>query len=170
MFVDEAGSHIAMTPLRARAPRGQRTREAVPRNRGTVTTMIGALRLTGMVALMSIVGGTSGDVFTAYAEQVLVPTLHPGDIVVIDNLGAHKVEAVREAIEAAGANLRFLPPYSPDLMPIENAWSKVKHIMRALKPRTADALDDAFAAGAAAVTSANSAAWFTHCGYQTQPL
>lgn len=132
--------------------------------------MIAALRLVGVTALMTILGGTSGDVFTAYAEQVLGPTLRPGDIVIIDNAGAHKVEEVRSAIEAAGATLRFLPPYSPDFMPIENAWSKIKHIMRSLKPRDETGLDDAFAAGAAAVTSSNAAAWFTHCGYQAQPL
>lgn len=170
VFIDEAGSNIAMTPILARAPRGQRTQEAVPRNRGTVTTMIAALRLTGMEALMTIVGGTSGPVFTAYVEHVLVPTLRTGDIVVIDNLAAHKVEAVRLAIEAAGATLKFLPPYSPDMMPIENAWSKVKHLMRAEKPRTRDALDVAFVASAQRVTTSDAAGWFSHCGYQAQPM
>jgi transposase len=169
VFIDEAGSHIAMTPIMARARRGHRTRESVPRNRGAVTTMIGALRHTGMAALMTLLGGTSGDVFTAYVEQVLVPTLTPGEVVIIDNAGAHKVEAVRAAIEGAGATLKFLPPYSPDMMPIENAWSKVKHLMRAQKPRSEDALDDAFATAAARVTRSDAAGWFVHCGYQAQP-
>lgn len=131
--------------------------------------MIAALRHTGLAALMTLLGGTSGDVFTAYVEQVLVPTLTPGEVVVIDNAGAHKVEAVRVAIEAAGATLKFLPPYSPDMMPIENAWSKVKHLMRAQKPRNENALDDAFASAAARVTPRNAAGWFVHCGYQAQP-
>lgn len=132
--------------------------------------MIAALRLTGMSALMTIIGGTSGPVFTAYVEHVLVPTLKAGDVVVIDNLGAHKVDAVRNAITAAGATLKFLPPYSPDLMPSENGWSKVKHLMRAEKPRTRDALDEAFVASAQRVTPSDAAGWFSHCGYQAQPM
>jgi transposase len=131
--------------------------------------MIAALRLTGLAALMTILGGTSGDVFVAYVEQVLVPTLRTGDIVVIDNLGAHKVDAVRTAIERVGATLKFLPPYSPDMMPIENAWSKVKHLMRAQKPRDEDAIDAAFVAAASRVTPDDAAGWFGHCGYQAQP-
>ena len=119
---------------------------------------------------MTILGGTSGDVFTAYVEQVLAPTLKHGDVVIIDNAGAHKVDAVRTAIEAAGATLKFLPPYSPDMMPIENAWSKVKQLMRAQKPRDENAIDDAFARSARQVTPGDAAGWFGHCGYQAQPM
>jgi transposase len=169
VFIDESGSHIGMTPMRARAPRGQRVEEAIPRNRGKVNTMIAALRRAGLGARMTVLGGTSGGVFTAYVQQILVPTLKPGDIVVLDNAGAHKVAAVRQAIEAAGAELVFLPPYSPDLMPIEESWSFVKHDMRAAKPRTTEALDTAFVDAAARVTPDHAAAWFLHCGYQAPP-
>ncbi len=125
-----------MTPDRGLAPRGQRYPEAVPRNRGTVTTVIGALGLRGLFALMTLEGGTCGETFLAYVQQVLAPELRKGDIVVWDNLAAHKSEAVRKAIEAAGATLRFLPPYSPDLNPIELAWSFVKRLIRARRPAT----------------------------------
>lgn len=168
--VDEAGSHIAMTPLRGRAPRGTRLEESVPRNRGTVTTMIAALTLAGMSALMTITGGTSGEVFRVYAEQVLAPELRHGDIVILDNLAAHKVDAVREAIEAAGASIKFLPPYSPDFSPIELGWSKVKNRMRAEKPRSRDELDDAFVIAADHISPQDAAGYFSHCGYQAQPF
>jgi transposase len=170
VFIDEAGSNIAMTPLRARALRGQRTREAVPRNRGTVTTMIGALRTSGMTALMTIDGATTGDVFLAYVEQVLVPELRPGDIVVLDNLGAHKLEAVAAAIQKAGATLKFLPPYSPDLNPIEIGWSMVKRGMRTLKPRTRADLDTSYDAASKLVTPTHARAFFRHCGYAAQSM
>lgn len=157
-----------MTPLYGRAPRGTRLVEAVPRNRGTVTTMIAALTLGGMTALMTIVGGTSGAVFKAYVEQVLIPRLRQGDIVILDNLAAHKVEPVLKAIQAAGASIRFLPPYSPDLSPIEFGWSKVKSRMRAEKPRSQEELDAAFVLAAGEVTEADAKGYFRHCGYQAQ--
>jgi transposase len=167
--LDEAASHIAMTPIYGRSRRGQRLSESVPRNRGTVTTLFGALNLRGMTALMTILGGTSGPVFVMYIERMLCPLLQPGDIVILDNLAAHKVNAVRELVEARGASLKFLPPYSPDLSPIEEAWSKVKHIMRALKPRNAAQLDEAFLRGANSITARDAAAYFEHCGYKAQP-
>jgi transposase len=162
-FLDESGSHIAMTPLRGRAPSGQRLQEAVPRNRGTVTTLLAAIGLEGMFALMTIEGGTSGEVFTAYVTDILVPTLKPGDIVVADNLAAHKVPAARAAIEAVGASLHFQPRYSPDLNPIEHAWSKVKQAMRRMKPRSIEELDQAFATAAGQVTQGDAQGWFDHC-------
>jgi transposase len=169
-FIDEAGSHIAFTPICGWAPRGQRLPEAVPRNRGTVTTMIGALTVGGVTALMTIVGGTSGDVFLAYVTQVLAPLLRSGDIVVLDNLAAHRIYDVQAAIEAVGASIKFLPPYSPDMMPKELSWSKIKTAMRRLKPRTREALDDAFATAAHSVTSSDARAWMRHCGFLNQPF
>ena len=130
--------------------------------------MLAALTMSGMTALMTIEGGTSADVFYAYVDQVLAPELRPGDIVVLDNLGAHKAVSIRKRIEQAGATLKFLPPYSPDLNPIELAWSKVKTHMRVWKPRTHTDLDLAFVSGAADVTSQDAANWFKHCGYQAQ--
>lgn len=127
VFVDESGSHIAMTPDYARSPRGERIADVVPRNRGTVTTMIGALGLVGLLGVMTVEGGTDAAVFEAFVKHVLVPKLKPGDIVVLDNLGAHKPDGIRKLIEAAGATLLFLPPYSPELNPIvEECWSKFK--------------------------------------------
>jgi len=130
--------------------------------------MLAAVRLTGMFALMTIEGGTSGPVFTAFVVQILAPALLPGDIVVLDNLGAHKVAAVEAAITAVGASLKFLPPYSPDLNPIEPCWSVVKRRMRQLKPRTIDALDAAFVSGAALVHPSMAANMVRHCGYVAQ--
>jgi transposase len=130
--------------------------------------MLAAVRLTGMFALMTIEGGTSGPVFSAFVEHVLAPALLPGDIVVLDNLGAHKVGAVAAAITAVGASMKFLPPYSPDLNPIEPCWSVVKRRMRELKPRTIDALDDAFVSGAALVDARMATNMVRHCGYVTQ--
>ena len=117
---------------------------------------------------MTLAEPTDGDIFLAYLEQVLCPQLRPGQVVIMDNLSAHKVAGVRERIEATGARLLYLPPYSPDLNPIEQAWSKVKQILRGLKARTADALEKAVAEAFATITPENSAAWFQHCGYGSQ--
>lgn len=113
---------------------------------------------------MTIPEPTDGDIFLAYLEQVLCPRLRPGQVVIMDNLSAHKVAGVRELIEATGARLIYPPPYSPDLNPIEQVWSQVKQILRSLKARTADALEAAVAEALAAITAENAIAWFTHCG------
>lgn len=155
-----------MTPERARAPRGQRAPGHVPRNRGRVTTILGALTLTGLSALMTIEGGTSGPVFLAFVLQVLLPSLRPGDIVVLDNLAAHKMQPVREAIESVGARLLFLPPYSPELNPIELCWSKLKHILKRMEARTPESLLAAIRLAAQEIRPQDAAAWFRHCGYQ----
>jgi hypothetical protein len=126
VFIDESGAHIAMTRETAWAPVGETPRDAVPRNRGTVITMIAALSVAGLHSMMTIEGGTSAEVFVTWVENVLVPDLWKGAIVVMDNLGAHKDVRVRALIEAAGAKVAYLPPYSPDLNPIELAWTKVK--------------------------------------------
>lgn len=163
--LDEAGSTVAMTPTHARAPKGKRAVDSVPRNRGTVITMIGALTLDGLTAMMTVEGGTSGDVFVAYVEHVLLPELRPGDIVVMDNLGAHKDVRVRPLIESVGAFVKYLPPYSPDLNPIEMAWSKVKQFLRTAKARSREGLDNALRWAMDITTEADAHGWFNECGY-----
>ena len=154
-----------MTRNYARAPRGQRVKEATPQGHWQILTMLAALTVRGLEAPMTIAEPTDGDIFLAYLEQVLCPRLRPGQVVIMDNLSAHKVAGVRELIEAAGARLLYLPPYSPDLNPNEPAWSKVKQILRALKARTGETLENAVAQGLAAITPENAMAWFSYCGY-----
>jgi transposase len=165
VFIDEAGSHIGMTRDYARAPRGQRAHDDVPRNRGTVTTMLGALGLDGILAIMTVEGATDTDVFEAFVTHLLVPKLTPGDIVVMDNLGAHKPPRIAQLIHAAGATLVFLPPYSPDLNPIEECWSKLKAILKSLAARSRGALDGAIAQAVERITPSDATGWFRHAGY-----
>jgi transposase len=167
VFVDECGTHTSMTRRRARAARGTRARGAVPRNRGPVTTLIAGLSLAGMSPAMTVEGGTDTAVFTGYLEHFLLPALRPGQIVVVDNVGAHKPDHIRELVEAAGCALVFLPAYSPDLSPIEEAFSKLKALIRATAARSRAALDAAIAAALDAVTATDAAGWFTHAGYPT---
>jgi transposase len=168
VFLDESGATTQMTRSYARAPRGQRVKEATPNGRWQILTMLAALTARGLEAPMTIAEPTDGDIFLAYLEQVLCPRLRPGQVVIMDNLSAHKVAGVREQIEATGARLLYLPPYSPDFNPIEQAWSKVKQILRSLKARTADTLESAVAEALAAITPENAIAWFAHCGYSLQ--
>ncbi len=169
VFIDESGAHIAMTRETAWAPVGEAPREAVPRNRGTVITMIAALSVAGLHSMMTIEGGTSAEVFVTWVEKVLVPDLWEGAIVVMDNLGAHKDVRVRALIEAAGAKVAYLPPYSPDLNPIELAWTKVKRWLRTARRRTREALDEALDKIMHLVTRDDAKGWFRHCGYMAQP-
>jgi transposase len=155
-----------MTPLYGRAPRGQRVIGSVPQNYGSNLTMIAALSTSGLDALMTVEGATDGDVFRSWTERVLCPTLEAGDIVVMDNLGAHKVSGVREAIEARGAKLIYLPPYSPDLSPIECCWSKMKTGLRAIGARTRRMLERAIKQVLSTITESDALAWFAHCGYE----
>jgi transposase len=165
-FIDESGVNMAMTRLFGRAaPRGQRVPDAVPKNHGSNVTILGALSCQGLDAVMTIDGPTDTAVFRAYVAQVLVPILVPGDVVVMDNWGAHKVKGIREAIEAAGAALLYLPPYSPDWSPIEPCWAKLKTCLRAAKARTREALDDALTCAIDTITAADARGWFAHCGY-----
>lgn len=143
VVVDETGLSTKMARLRGRAPRGERCRAGIPHGHWKTTTFTGALRLSGMTAPMVLDGPMNGIAFRAYVEQVLVPTLAPGDLVVMDNLPAHKAEGVRLAIEQAGAELRYLPPYSPDFNPIEMAFSKLKAALRSRTQRTVERLWDA---------------------------
>ena len=147
---------------------GERVAEATPQGHWKVLTTLGTMSLRGIEAAMTIESATDGDVFLAYLEQVLCPKLKPGDVVVMDNLSAHKVEGVRERIEATGAELLYLPPYSPDFNPIEQAWSKLKQRLRGAKARTAEALEQAVAEALEAITPDNASAWFRHCGYGLQ--
>ena len=165
VWVDETGSHIALTRTHARAPRGVRARGRVPRNRGRATTTIAALTVDGMGPALLLEGGVDTDAFVAYITGLLAPALHPGQIVVLDNLAAHHAARVRLAIEGRGAQVWFLPAYSPDLSPIEEAFSKLKGLLRRAGARTRDALTDAIRAALQAITPADVSGWYFHCGY-----
>ena len=154
-----------MTRRYGRARRGQRVHDAVPKNWGRNVTVLGSLSCQGLEAVMTIEGATDAAVFRAYVGEVLAPTLKPGDVVVMDNLGAHKVDGIRSAIEASGATLIYLPPYSPDYSPIEPCWSKLKTYLRAIKARTREALDEALSYVIETVTASDAKGWFNHCGY-----
>jgi transposase len=157
-----------MTRLWGRAVRGERVLEGAPGGHWQILTLLGAMTVDGLVATMTIPSPTDGDVFLAYVEQVLCPALKPGQVVVMDNLSAHKVCHVRDRIEQVGAALLYLPPYSPDFNPIEKAWSKIKQLLRSAKARASEALDEAITQAIAAITPQNATAWFQHCGYQIQ--
>ncbi len=165
VFVDECGSNIALTPLYARAPKGQRATDSVPRNRGKNTTLIASLSLEGIGASMMIEGAANGAAFEAYVEHILVPSLQEGQIVVMDNLRVHKTARVRQLIEEKGCQLRFLPAYSPDFSPIEEAFSKLKTVLRRSKARTREALEEAIVQALLTVTSQDAHGWFEHGGY-----
>ncbi len=162
-----------MTRLYARAPKGRRAYGTVPRNRGKNTTLIASITLEGgMGESVAIEGATDAKAFEAYAEHFLAPSLEEGQVVVLDGLGAHRADRVRELIEARGAELLFLPSYSPDLNPIEEAFSKIKTVVRKVGARTREALVEAIARALAAVRLEDVAGWFAHAGYepQDQPL
>lgn len=165
VFVDESGATTAMARPRGRAPPGERVPGAVPHGHWRVITLLGALRSTGVAAAMTVDAPTDADVFLVFVEHCLVPALRPGDVVAMDNLGAHRAQAVGRVIRAAGAELRYLPPYSPDLNPIEPCWSKVKEHLRSAAARSEPALNVAIADAFAAVTGDDARGWFGHCGY-----
>ena len=149
-----------MTRRYARGLGGARIAKATPEGRWKILTILGAMSTRGMIAAMTIEEATDRDIFLAYLDQVLCPKLGPGDVVVMDNLSSHKVKGVRERIEAAGAELLYLPPYSPDLNPIEKAWSKLKQLLRSAKARTKEALDQAITELLPQITAENAQAWF----------
>jgi transposase len=167
VFVDECGTHTSMTRRRARAARGERARGTVPRNRGPVTTLLAGVSLAGMSPAMTVEGGTDTAVFATHLERVLLPGLHPGQVVVVDNVGAHQPDRIRALVAAAGCELVFLPAYSPDLSPVEEAFSKLKSLIKAAGARTRAALDAAIAAALDAVSPADATGWFAHAGYFT---
>jgi transposase len=164
-FIDESGVNLGFTPLYGRAVPGRRVVEATPSISGTHYTMVTTLGLSGVEAPWLFPGAMNTNTFETYVEQILIPALRPGDWVVCDNLPAHKSSMTRSLIEACGAHVIFLPPYSPDLNPIELCWSKVKTALRAAKARTFDTLIDAVADALRSVSLADSQAWFAHCGY-----
>ena len=157
-----------MTRLYGRAPRGERCRAPIPHGHWKTTTFVGGLTLDGIVAPMTVDGAMTGIGFLAYVEQVLAPILAPGDIVILDNLPAHKPVAIREAIEAAGAEMVFLPPYSPDFNPIEMAFSKIKALLKKAAARSVLTLWDAIREAIDAVTPNDARSYFTACGYEPE--
>jgi transposase len=168
VVVDECGSNINLTPLYARAPRGQRARGAIPSNTKQNTTLIASMTTAGMGPAMLLQGATDTTAFAAYIEQVLAPSLVPGKLVVLDNLSVHKHEQVRQVIEARGCQVWFLPAYSPDLSPIEEAFSKLKTLLRRAEARTREALEQAIADALDQITGQDARGYFTHCGYGVQ--
>ena len=168
VFVDESGTHISMDRLRSRAPKGVRAYGQVPKNRGNNLTLIASMSLHGMGESMCFEGATDAAAFEVYVEHFLAPSLTEGQVVVMDNLGAHQPKRIRELIEATGAELVFVPSYSPDLNPIEQAFSKIKHILRKLGARTHEALLEAMEEALSEVTPADAAGWFEHCGYPVE--
>ncbi len=171
VFVDECGTNVGLAPLRARAPKGERAFGKAPRNRGKNTTLLASMGPGGMGPCLAVEGGTTGVLFEAYVERVLAPSLSPGQVVVMDNLSAHKGERVRELVEAGGCEVLFLPAYSPDFSPIEEAFSKLKTRLRKEKARTtSEALVEAIGRALDAVSERDARGWFAHCGYPAQSL
>lgn len=164
-FIDETGSNRALTRRYARAPKGKRARGSIPRNRGKNLTLISDLSLAGLGELFLLDGAANGDLFEAYVEYILVPTLHPGETVIMDNLSIHKRKKVRQLIEAQGCQVLFLPPYSPDFSPIEEAFSKIKSVLRSIGARTREALQEALEYACTTITASDASGWFRHCGY-----
>jgi transposase len=165
VFVDEMGTNTSLSPRYAYAPKGTRAYAQVPRNRGANTTLLASMSLEGMGPCLAVEGATTATVFEAYIEQALAPTLRCGQIVVVDNLGAHKSERVRELIEGRGCQLFFLPPYSPDFNPIEEAFSKIKGTLRKAQARTREALIEALGVAISAVSARDARGFFEHGGY-----
>jgi transposase len=164
-FIDESGAHLGMTRLYGRAAPGDRVVEATPGFSGPHYTFVATLGVTGVRAPWVFEGAMNREAFETYVQHVLAPTLRRGDVVLIDNLSAHKSAQARALIEARGARLEFLPPYSPDLNPIEQCWAKVKQALRAAKARTWGELLAALAPALRSVTPKDACAWFEHCGY-----
>jgi transposase len=165
VFIDESGVQKSMTRRYGRILGGERLREAAPGGHWDSTTMISSIRLSGEIAALTIKGATDALAFQAYVTNLLCPTLGRGDVVIMDNLSSHKVAGIREAIEATGATLLYLPPYSPDFNPIEMMWSKIKAYLRKAKARTAAPPDDAVSRLFDTITASDINAWFTSCGY-----
>ena len=170
VFVDESAAKTNMVRLRGRSKGGLRCYCFAPCGNWQTTTMLSSVKLDGTTACMAIEGGTSSEVFREYVRQILVPSLKAGDVVIVDNLSAHKDRKAKEAIEAAGAQIVFLPAYSPDLNPIEKMWSKVKEKLRAIGARTFDSLITAIAQALDSVTKIDAQGWFQSCGYVINKL
>lgn len=165
VFVDECGSHTSLALLYGYSLRGERVHMEVPRNRGPNTTLLASMSVKGMGECLAVEGATTKVLFEAYVERVLAPSLRAGQTVVMDNLSAHKSEKVRELIEEQGCKLLYLPPYSPDYNPIEEAFSKIKALLRKAEARTHEALIDALGKAISAVSPTDALGFFAHCGY-----
>jgi transposase len=165
IFLDESGAKTNMTRLRGRAPRGQRVRANIPHGHWKTTTMMSSLRLDGSTACLTLQGATDTESFRAYVQVVLLPTLQAGDIVVMDNLSPHKSDPTLTLIRQAGAQVLFLPAYSPDFNPIEMMWSKIKNFLRGAQARTQDELLAAISQALRQITPQDAINWFAHCGY-----
>jgi transposase len=164
VFLDETGVNLALARHYARSPQGERVQPSKPVNKGKNMTVLGALALDGIMASMTVEGRTDAQVFLIYVQTILVPTWHAGHVVFMDNLSSHPVSGVKEAIASVGARLASLPPYSPDLSPIEKCWSKFKAILRKKAARTHDLLDQAITEALAMITPQEARGWFAHCG------
>jgi transposase len=168
VFVDESGTNITLAPLYGWAPKGERAYGKAPRNWEKNITLIASLSAEGIGVAMSVEGATDGAAFETYVKHFLVPILKKGQIVVMDNLQIHKSLRVRELIEGAGASVLFLPSYSPDFSPIEEAFSKLKNILRKVQARTHEALVEAIGIALDAVSRQDALGWFEHCGYHAR--
>jgi transposase len=166
VFVDEMGANTSLAPLHSCSRCGERARLKAPRNRGKNTTLLASISSEGMGSTLVVQGGTTKVVFEAYIEQVLAPSLRPGQVVVMDNLSAHKGEEVRQLIEQRGCEVLFLPPYSPDYNPIEEAFSKIKGLLRKAQARTREDLLEALGQAISVVTVGDIRGFFEHCGYR----
>ena len=166
IFVDECGTHTSLAPIYGYAPRGERLRLSVPRKRGKNTTVLSSMTLSGMGPSLAVEGATTARVFETYVEEVLVPSLHTGQIVVMDNLGAHRPKRIGQLIERQGCELLYLPAYSPDYNPIEEAFAKLKQLLRKAAARSKEALVEAIGAALSAITTADAKGFFEHAGYR----
>jgi transposase len=169
IFLDESGSNIALTRFYARAPKGKRAKGSIPRNRGKNMTLISALTLEGVGESLIVDGAANTEIFELYIEQILLSSLHPGQIVIMDNLSTHKGSRIRNAIEKRGCQLLFLPAYSPDFSPIEEAFSKIKMVLRKIGARTRESLQEALEYAPTTISASDAAGWFAHCGYLSVP-
>lgn len=165
VFIDETWAKTNMSRTHGYAPRGERLVDAVPHGHWQTTTFVGALRIDGFIAPMVVDGAINGELFQAYVNQILVPELRPGDVVVMDNLSSHMVAGVRRAIEGAGCRLLYLPPYSPDFNPIENAFSKLKRLLRSAAERTVERLWQSIGRLLDRFSTDECRNYFRHCGY-----
>jgi transposase len=166
VFVDECGTHTSLSPIYGYAPRGERLRLSVPPKRGKNTTLLSSMTLLGMGPTLAVEGATTALVFETYVEQVLAPSLKEGQMVIMDNLGAHRPKRIRELIERRGCELIYLPAYSPDYNPIEEAFAKIKNLLRKAASRTKEALVEAIAAALSAITAEDARGFFEHAGYR----
>lgn len=166
VFVDECGTHTSLAPLYGYAPKGERLRLSVPRRRGKNTTLLSSMTVGGMGPSLAVEGPTTARVFETYVKEVLAPSIESGRIVVMDNLGAHRPKRVRELIEQRSCKLVYLPAYSPDYNPIEEAFAKIKHLLRNAAARTKEALVEAIGVALSAVSAQDARGFFEHAGYR----